>query len=77
MDLQEHDISHELWREYDIVGRPEPYRIEKPVTLYVRPGGSTHRVVDGGGIARCIPFGGTSGTVLRWRNPTGTDPVKF
>lgn len=77
MDLIERDISHEEWREYDMVGRCQPYRISNPVRLFIRPGGSTHRVVDGDGVSHCIPFGGTSGTVLRWKNPSGTDPVRF
>lgn len=73
--LKEFDISHEMWREYDWCGRI--YRINNPVTLYLRPGGSTHRVVDKDGIAHCVPSVGVMGCVLRWQNPSGEKPVNF
>src|SRR5690242_11181670 len=40
-ELTAHDLTPELWREYDWGGRV--YRIENPKTLYTRPGGTTHR----------------------------------
>ena len=70
------DITAEAYREYDMVGRDKPYRIENPVGMYVRNGGTTHRVVDSEGVAHCIPFGGTSGTVLRCKNKPGVPPVQ-
>jgi hypothetical protein len=68
-DLTEYDISHDEWREYDFNGRI--YRIESPKKLLIRPGGSTHRVVDAEGITHCAPAPGTGDCVLRWKNPAG------
>lgn len=67
------DLSDEEWREYDFQGRV--YRIEKPVALYVRPNGTTHRVVDAAGVTHCLPAPGQLGCVLRWFSPT--KPVSF
>lgn len=74
-ELKKLDISAELWREYDWDGRI--YRIDNPVTLYIRPGGTTHRVVDASGVAHCIPSVGEHGCVLRWKNRSGIEPVQF
>lgn len=68
------DISCELYREYVIDGTP--YRIAEPVGLYIREGGTTHRVVDSLGITHCVPFPAAK-TVLRWKNRAGFAPVKF
>ena len=76
-NLTKYDISNELWREYEWDGRHTPYRINAPVTLYLRKGGSTHRVVDSNGVAHCMPAVGDMGCVLRWKNPTGEAPVDF
>lgn len=75
--LKEFDISHELWREYEWDSRSVPYRINNPVSLFLRPGGTTHRVVDSEGIVHCVPSVGIMGCVLRWKNPKGTPPVNF
>ena len=70
------DISHENWREYDFGGRA--YRIEHPIRLYMRPGGSTHRVVTDDGVAHCVPAPGFMGCVLRWYTPPERGgPVNF
>ncbi len=74
-ELKDYDISKELWREYDWDGRV--YRIDKPLRLYIRPGGTTHRVVDGDGVVHCVPSVGVMGCVLRWRNADGYSPVNF
>lgn len=67
-DLSEINVSGvEEWREYDFGGRV--YRIEKPQTVYYRPGGSTHRVTDAEGIVHCVPAPGQNGCVLRWKGP--------
>jgi len=66
--MKSHDISEEEWREYDIVGRSTPYRIVAPIALILRAGGTTHRIVDVEGLTHCLPFGGDSGTVLRWKS---------
>ncbi len=75
--LTENDITTELWREYDIPGRASPYRIDSPVTLFMRPGGTTHRVVDNDGIVHCVPIPGNNGCVLRWKNKDSKVPVNF
>jgi len=64
--MESYDISEEDCREYDVVGRAEPYRINAPVALVLRSGGTSHRIVDEAGVTHCVPFGGNSGTVLRW-----------
>lgn len=64
-DLIKNDVRTEKYREYDIPGRKEAYRINDPVELYFRSGGSTHRVVDANGIAHCLPAPGVAGCVLR------------
>jgi hypothetical protein len=71
------DLTDELWREYDFPGREKPYRIETPRALYVRPGGTTHRVVDSQGVVHCVPAPGQSGCVLRWMPRDGSKPVAF
>jgi hypothetical protein len=53
------------------------YRITKPVTLFYRKGGSTHRVVDVEGVAHLVPGPGYRGCVIRWHNPVGTPRVNF
>lgn len=64
------DISDEAVREYETHG-VGTYRIENPVGVYMRPGGSTHRVVDRNGVAHCIAFPNDGKTVLRWKNKSG------
>ncbi len=68
MSLIENDISNEAWREYDFGDRV--YRIENPKTVFLRPGGTTHRVVDAENVTHCVPAPGQQGCVLRW---TGRD----
>lgn len=74
-ELKEFDISKERWREYDWGGRI--YRINAPRQLFLRPGGSTHRVVDNLGIVHCVPSVGVMGCVLRWENKDHNKPVNF
>lgn len=73
--LKEYDISLEKWREYDWNGRI--YRINNPKKLFIRPGGTTHRVVDAENIVHCIPSVGEMGCVLRWQNRDQNKPVNF
>lgn len=64
-ELKEYNLAGtEEWREYDFSGRV--YRIENPVTLWFRPGGTTHRVLDAKGVTHCVPVPGEFGCVLRW-----------
>lgn len=74
-DLKKGDLKNEAWREYDFGGRV--YRIDKPKTLYTRPGGTTHRVVDANNVTHCVPAPGEKGCVLRWTGNDGTDGVTF
>lgn len=74
-NLTKGDLTDEAWREYDFGGRV--YRIENPLTLYQRPGGTTHRVLDSAGVVHCVPTVGLNGCVLRWQNKAGKDPVAF
>ena len=69
------DISAESWREYDFSGRI--YLIKSPKTLYMRIGGTTHRVVDKEGVVHCLPAPGEKGCVLRWFNTDQSKPVTF
>jgi len=75
--LREFNISSELWREYDLPGREKPYRIDNPSKLFLRTGGTTHRVVDGDNIVHCIPAPGVMGCVLRWMSRYPEKPVDF
>lgn len=75
--LKEGDLSDELWREYQAPGG-EVYRIDNPVKLITRIGGSTHRVLDSRGIVHCVPFPGKNEDhVLRWKPKDPTKPVAF
>ena len=74
-DLKKQTINDEQWREYDWSDRV--YRIEKPVELYYRDGGSTHRVVDASGVVHCVPAPGQQGCVLRWFTGDPKNPVQF
>ena len=71
------DLTVEEWREYDY-GNGRVYRIDGPVALYYREGGSTHRVVDSKGIVHCVTFGKfAEHVVLRWKNKDEKNPVGF
>lgn len=69
------DITAEAYREYAFDGTV--YRIDNPKALYYRKAGSTHRILDGNGVVHCVPFGKGTGSVLRWKNREGLDPVQF
>lgn len=74
-ELKEFDLSDEKWREYDFNGRI--YRIDNPKTLFIRQGGTTHRIVDSENLVHCIPAPGTGDCVLRWMNHNTLIPVNF
>ena len=79
-ELIERDISCEEWREYEMQGpnaTPVVYRIWNPVSLFCRPGGTTHRVVDEDGVVHCLPAPGIAATVLRWKSDDPKVPVAF
>lgn len=68
-------IRSEAYREYSFGGRT--YRIDRPVSLYTRQGGTTHRVVDRQGVVHCVPAPGMGDCVLRWKNRDTAKPVNF
>jgi len=73
--MEPKSLETEEWREYDFGGRV--YRIEKPKALYMRDGGSTHRVVDTNDLVHCVPAPGVAGCVLRWKTKNVKEPVQF
>lgn len=75
--MKEYDISSEVWREYDLPDREVAYRINAPSKLYLKEGGTTHRVVDEKGIVHCVPAPGFQGCVLRWKPKKSNNPVEF
>lgn len=68
-------LTTEAYREYDFGGRV--YKIENPQKLYMRVGGTTHRVVDSEGVVHCLPAPGVNGCVLRWKTKDTATPVNF
>jgi hypothetical protein len=74
-DLMVAPILTEEWREYDFGGRV--YRINLPVALFMRKGGSTHRILDRDDVVHCLPAPGYNGCILRWSNKDKTNPVEF
>lgn len=54
----------EDWREYDFSGRV--YRINKPVSVYFKRGGETHRVIDSEGVCHIVPAPGSHECVVRF-----------
>lgn len=68
-------LTDELWREYDFGGRV--YRIDNPQVLYLRTGGTTHRVEDSDEVVHCVPAPGHFGCVLRWMAKDGKEKVAF
>lgn len=88
--LIKRSIDEEIWREYEWdeirqdkngklhrTGERITYRINRPTLLFIRPGGTTHRVVDFDGVAHCVPAVGLLGCIIRWANPKDSDPVNF
>lgn len=73
--LSEFDITTEKWREYDFGGRV--YRIDNPQTLFIRSGGTTHRVLTEDGVVHCVPAPGQNGCVLRWASRNKKKPCEF
>ncbi len=74
--MNEYSLLTEEWREYDIPGR-DPYRITDPQKLFIRVGGTTHRVLDKEGVVHCVPTVGVNGCVLRWKNKDPGKPCEF
>jgi hypothetical protein len=71
----EKDISHESWREY-VYEDGKVYRIENPVTLYLREGGTGHRVLDKTGVTHWVPV--NTWHCIRWLTlPENGKPAEF
>lgn len=81
--LTKHDLTCEEYREYEweFNGQKRVYRIDNPVSLYLRrtgaEHGSTHRVVTADGVGHCVPAPGVWGCVIRWKNKDSNNPVNF
>ena len=73
--LTERCLKSEQWREYDFGSRV--YRIDNPLRLFTRPGGTTHRVLDAFGVVHCVPAPGQNGCVLRWKCRAGAPLCEF
>jgi len=71
----ESDLTDEEYREYEFGG--QTYRINNPLKLFLRAGGTTHRVLDSEGIVHCVPAVGNFNCILRWKPRAGTPPVAF
>ena len=60
------DISSEEWREV-VTNEGLTFRIPKPVTLIIRKGGSTHRVINTNGEVWCYVAPETGKSVIKWK----------
>ena len=77
VELNAGDISDEESRTY-VFASGHQYLIFAPVTLFTRPGGTTHRVVDANGTVHCVAFPGPNAdTVVHWKPRHADQPVKF
>lgn len=74
-NITEHDLTAEEWREYEWDG--STYRIDSPTALYLKDGGTTHRVRDEAGIVHLVPAPGERGCALRWKPRNASEPVQF
>ncbi len=75
--LNEGDLRGEVKRTYHFASGHE-YHIFDPVTLYTRPGGTTHRVLDETGTVHCIAFPGPNAdTIVTWQPKQEDKPVSF
>jgi hypothetical protein len=78
-DITSKSLLSEMWREYEM-GNPGSrviYRIDEPVTLFLRSGGTTHRVLDSEGVVHCIPAPGFNNCILRWKSKPGEAACNF
>jgi hypothetical protein len=73
-ELLEYDLP-ELWREY-VSPDGLVYRIDDPIKLFIRKGGTTHRVLDVYGVVHCVSGPG-SGWIVRWEPKDSENPVAF
>lgn len=64
---------HEQWRRYNWGERI--YQIDRPIWVWYREGGSTHRVVDQDGIVHIVPGPGYRGCVITYKPLPDADEV--
>lgn len=66
----------EEWREYRFYerdsGARRSYWIDSPRRICIRPGGSTHRVLDADGVVHIVPAIGVLGCIVRCRPISGS-----
>lgn len=70
------DIRKELVRKI-FTSKGLEYTINEPVTLIIRKGGSTHRVVDATGQVHCYPAPETGHSIISWIPRDKVEPVQF
>ena len=78
--INSHDITTELYREYRWInkfGHEQVIRIDNPMTLFIREGGATHRILREDGVVFCVPSPHICGVVLSWKNKDVTKPCEF
>ena len=61
--FKEVDVSCEYWREY-VTLKGEVYTILQPVTLYLKEGSDSHRVLDRSGVTHYLPL--KTFPIIRW-----------
>ena len=79
-ELKSEALEDYEWREYEWCDPKAEYgiriyRISKPVRLYWRDGGSTHRILEDNGVVHIVPAPPVS--VIRYKKVDGAEPVKF
>jgi hypothetical protein len=73
--FEAHVLFDEEWREYRF--GETTYRITKPLVLFHKSGGQTHRVLDIFGVVHCVPAPGRLTCILRWKSKDPLVPVRF
>lgn len=64
-DYVELDISDEVWREVTLASGLV-VRIDNPLKLLFRKGGTTHRVIAADGIVHCYADPSTGKSAVKW-----------
>jgi len=65
--MKEYDISLEGWREYEYLESGKIYRINNPETLFIKEGGTGHRIRDVEGVVHWCPINILY--IIRWSGP--------
>lgn len=74
--MKQYDIRAEATRTITFAGGWS-YTIHNPVTLYIRDGGKTHRVLDAEGVVHCYVAPEYGNSVLSWVPRDPSTPVQF